>query len=103
MLLQSQNDVIRVFPAVPSAWKNISFHNLRARGAFLVSAIRKDGKLTEIRIFPEEGGKLILQDPFEGGRKLRLKVTGADGGIKIRDGRMEIKTVKGQEIVISPL
>ena len=30
MLLQSQNDIIRVFPAVPASWKNISFHNLRA-------------------------------------------------------------------------
>jgi alpha-L-fucosidase 2 len=101
MLLQSQNGIIRIFPAVPSAWKDISFHNLRARGAFLISAVRKDGKVTEIRIFPEQGGKLILQDPFEGGRKLRLKVTGVDGGIKIRSGRMEMRTVTGQEIVIS--
>ena len=34
MLLQSQNDVIRVFPAVPSAWKNISFHQFACPGCF---------------------------------------------------------------------
>jgi len=100
MLLQSQNGIIRVFPAVPPSWKDISFHNFRARGAFLISAERKNGKIIEIRIFPEKGGKLILLDPFEGGRKLRLKVTGAGGGIKISGGRIEMKTIAGHEIII---
>jgi alpha-L-fucosidase 2 len=102
MLLQSQNDIIRVFPAVPASWKNISFHNLRARGAFLVSAIKKDGKITEIRIFPEAGGKLILEDFVNGNRKQRLSVTGSKGSIKIRNGLLEIGTVKNQEVVIKP-
>jgi alpha-L-fucosidase 2 len=102
MLLQSQNDIIRVFPAVPASWKNISFHNLRARGVFLISAIRADGKITEIRIFPEAGGKLILQNFVRSGRKQRLSVTGSVGSIKIRNGLFEIRTVKGQEVVIKP-
>jgi hypothetical protein len=102
MLLQSQNDIIRVFPAVPASWKNISFHNLRARGAFLISANKADGKITEIRIFPEAGGKLILQNFAKGGRKQRLSVTGSVGSIKIRNGLFEIRTVKGQEVVIKP-
>jgi alpha-L-fucosidase 2 len=103
MLLQSQNGIVRIFPSVPSSWKDISFHNLRARGAFLISSIKKDGKITEIRIFPEEGGKLVLLDPFKGGRKLRLKITGVTGSVKIRSGLMELKTQKGQEIVIRPM
>ena len=32
MLLQSHTGVIRVFPAVPESWKNVSFNNLRAMG-----------------------------------------------------------------------
>jgi len=103
MLLQSQNGVLQVFPAVPSVWKDASFHNLRARGAFLVSAVRKNGKVMEIRIFPERGGKLVLQNPFEGGRKLRLSVKGAGGGVKIRAGRIELMTLPGEEIFIRPL
>jgi len=32
MLLQSQDGVIRVFPAVPDSWKNIAFRNFNAPG-----------------------------------------------------------------------
>ena len=49
MLLQS-HDVIRVFPAVPQDWKDATFHNLLAEGAFEVSAVRKDGKTKLVRI-----------------------------------------------------
>jgi alpha-L-fucosidase 2 len=101
MLLQSQDDIIRVFPAVPDSWKNISFHNLRARGAFLISATKKEGKIEEIRIFPEAGGKLIIQDPFRG-KRLRLSVTGSASEIRIRSGLLEMRTVKGQEVIIKP-
>jgi hypothetical protein len=50
MLLQSHSNLIRVFPAVPGTWTNAVFHNLRAEGAFLVSAERKAGKTRWIRI-----------------------------------------------------
>ena len=56
MLLQSHTGIIRVFPAVPRAWKDIAFNNLRAEGAFLVSAEKKSGKVTSIRIYSEKGG-----------------------------------------------
>ena len=38
MLLQSWGDKINVFPAVPQEWDTAVFHDLRAEGAFLVSA-----------------------------------------------------------------
>ena len=44
MLLQSWNDIIQVFPAVPDKWKDVCFKNFRTQGAFLVSAERKNGK-----------------------------------------------------------
>jgi hypothetical protein len=99
MLLQSQNDIVRVFPSIPSSWKNVSFRNLRARGAFLISATKKDGKIAEIRIFPEEGGRLFIQNPF---KIKKLRVTGTNGAVKICSGVFEIKTLKGQEVVIAP-
>ena len=46
MLLQSWGDTLRVFPAVPAAWKDAAFHDLRAEGAFLVSAVRREGRTT---------------------------------------------------------
>lgn len=50
MLLQSHHGVIRVFPAVPAAWRDVVFHELRAEGAFLVSAERRGGRTVWVRI-----------------------------------------------------
>jgi hypothetical protein len=41
---------IRVFPAVPDPWRGAVFHNLRTAGAFLVSAVRKDGRTHWVRV-----------------------------------------------------
>jgi hypothetical protein len=41
LLLQSYHGVLRVFPAVPSAWAEASFHRLRAQRGFEVTAMRK--------------------------------------------------------------
>ncbi len=69
MLLQSHTGVIRPFPAIPKSWDNVSFRSLRAEGAFLVSATRKDGRLLEIIIHSERGGDLLIdtgsKDPDE--------------------------------------
>ncbi len=50
MLIQSWGDRIRIFPAVPGAWKDAVFGNLRAEGAFLVSAARRDGRTRWVKI-----------------------------------------------------
>src|SRR5262245_8473620 len=43
MLLGSWGGILRVFPAVPDAWKDVVIHDFGAEGAFRVSAVRKDG------------------------------------------------------------
>jgi hypothetical protein len=50
MLLQSWGKHIRIFPACPAEWRDAGFHDLRAEGAFLVSAKRKDGRTQFIRV-----------------------------------------------------
>ena len=65
MLLQSWGKKIRVFPAVPSQWQDVRFQDLRTEGAFLVSAIRKGGKTTDIRIKSLAGEPCILQTDME--------------------------------------
>jgi hypothetical protein len=77
MLLQSHTGVVRVFPAVPSAWSDVSFDSLRAEGGYLVSATKKAGKLVEVRIHSANGGKLRLVNPFPGGA---YKASGAPAG-----------------------
>lgn len=43
LLLQTWDDTIRVFPAVPAKWNDVSFRDFRAEGAFLVSGERTGG------------------------------------------------------------
>ncbi len=57
MLIQSWTDPakdesgpIRVFPALPSEWKDVEFRDLRTEGSFFVSAKRTDGKTQWVRI-----------------------------------------------------
>jgi alpha-L-fucosidase 2 len=74
MLIQSHTGIVRVFPAVPDPWMDVSFDSLRAEGAFLISATRKAGKVVEVRVRSEKGGHLRLENPFPG---LVFKSTGA--------------------------
>lgn len=66
MLLQSHTGVLHIFPAIPESWKNVSFKNLRAMGAFLVSATRTNGKITTLKIFSEKGEPLTILSPVDG-------------------------------------
>lgn len=66
MLLQSHTGIIRVFPAIPQEWKDVSFGGLRAMGAFLVSAERRAGKVVKLRVRCEKGGSLRIASPING-------------------------------------
>ncbi len=50
MLLQDWGGAIRVFHGTPSTWKDASFDRLRTDGAFLVSAVRRNGRTAWVRI-----------------------------------------------------
>lgn len=89
MLLQSQNGVIEVFPAIPNGkdrlrinknvylhddfenngdypeWENCSFNWLLAQGGFVVSAKRQSGKTVWIGVKSNFGGALQLWLPAE--------------------------------------
>lgn len=56
LLLQSWGGMIRVFPAVPDHWKDVVIHNLRAEGAFLISAVRRNGANLFVRVKSLAGG-----------------------------------------------
>lgn len=66
MLLQSHTGVIDIFPAIPESWRDTAFHALRAQGAFLISAERKDGKTIRLEITAERGGVCRIHSPFSG-------------------------------------
>lgn len=63
MLLQSHTGTIRIFPALPEEWKDVSFEGLRAMGAFLVYAQMEGGEITRVRSYSEKGGMLKIARP----------------------------------------
>lgn len=80
MLLQSWKGKIRIFPAVPKEWKDITFQNWLAEGAFEVSAKLTDGKPEYIMIKSLAGTPCLfstsMRNPvaINGGKKIKLMV-----------------------------
>ncbi|MEX0882789.1 MAG: glycoside hydrolase family 95-like protein, partial [Cyclobacteriaceae bacterium] len=64
MLIQSHTGVVKLLPAIPLDWQEISFTNLRTEGAFLVSATMGNGKVEKLEITSEKGGELAFENPF---------------------------------------
>lgn len=96
MLLQSHTGVVRIFPAVPEDWQDISFNKLRARGAFLVSASKKGGIVQSVSLNPEVGGILRLENPFAD----RDAVITGGKVINCQNNVYTIQTQKGNQIIL---
>lgn len=102
LLLQSYKGYIEVFPAIPLAtvngkagWQNVSFKTLRTEGAFLISAQKENGVVTQVKVTAENGGTLKIKLPFK---------TWISKGVNrlLVDVKNEIATVtlnKGQTII----
>lgn len=100
MLIQSWGETLRIFPAVPDAWDECAFHNLRAEGGFTVSARRKNGRTEWITIRSEQGQpcriylpgwKEVLQ--LSDGRSISIKQAGSE--------RYEIDLKAGESITLA--
>jgi len=96
LLLQTRNNVIEVFPAIPNDWKNVSFESLRTEGAFLVAAKKENGIVASIKITSEKRGRCHIKLPFK---------TFVEKGIRRssinfeNDGTITFNTVPGQVII----
>jgi len=97
ILLQSWGGTIRVFPAVPESWKDVTIADMRCEGAFLVSAARRDGRTRWVRIKSLAGEpcrvKVDIDEPTTGG-DLLLK--------KSPNGTIDLTLQKGESILLIP-
>jgi alpha-L-fucosidase 2 len=99
MLLQSwsaspglaDSEVIRVFPAVPKAWADASFDDLRAEGGHRVSARREGGATVWVRVTAGRTGVLRVRDPFG-----RLAVNWSRPGVTRVGANYEVTLKKGE-------
>ncbi|MFF1356392.1 Tat pathway signal sequence domain protein [Streptomyces sp. NPDC058297] len=104
MVCQSWGGVVRVFPALPAAWKDLAVHNFRTQGAFLLSAVREGGTTRWVRLVSEAGAPCVVRHGIAGavdvrdgrGRPLPYADAG-DGAIRItlREGDTALVTAKG--------
>ena len=60
MLLQSHNNIIRLLPALPAAWKDGEVKGLCARGGFEISMQWKNHQLIKATVYSKQGGKSKL-------------------------------------------
>ena len=61
MLLQSWGNKIRIFPAMPTIWKDAIFHQLKAEGGFDISAKRENGKTSWVSITSRAGEPCTIE------------------------------------------
>ncbi|MFI5793758.1 glycosyl hydrolase family 95 catalytic domain-containing protein [Streptomyces sp. NPDC051677] len=100
MFCQSWGGVIRVFPAVPSDWADVTLHDFRTQGAFLVSAVRKAGKTRFIRIRSLAGEPLKLRHGLTGALTVLLDDGSPARTHALPDGALAIDLPKGREVLV---
>ena len=97
MLLQSHQDVLRLFPCWPKE-KDARFGTLRAYGAFLVSAELKNGEVGPVSILSEKGRDCTLVNPWPG-NAVTLVRNGQVAEI-LSGERFTFKTTAGETIAL---
>jgi hypothetical protein len=95
MLIQSWGGLIRIFPAVPSGWRDVTIHDTRTEGAFLVSAVRRGGRTRFVRVLSEAGQPCRVRTGIDG----PLIVRGCSRW-SVRDGVVELGLQRDQEALI---
>jgi hypothetical protein len=63
MLVHTQGGVTKVFPAVPSTWREAGFRDLPQPGGFLVSAEREKARTQRVEVVARRAGTLTLAVP----------------------------------------
>ncbi len=96
MLCHLRGGVLRIFPAVPRDWTDVSFTGLRTEGAFLVSADRRNGATTVVTVHSLAGQPLRLANPWD---PSEAHLTDGRGTVRMLSGRvLNVRTEAGQKL-----
>jgi len=99
-LCRSYHGTVYVCDQMPAAWDEASFWHLRAEGAFLVSARRKNGRSEFIALFSEQGGPARLASDL--GTDVDVWCDNRAVPYRAEAGRIEFDTEAGNEYVVCP-
>ena len=100
MLLQSGDGTIRVFPAVPTAWPDATVHNLRTEGAFQISAVRRAGATSFIRVKSLAGEPCKISPQGLPGPYTVTALSGTATWNTNADGTLQLSLATGADCVI---
>ncbi len=96
MMLQSRKGLIRIFPAMPSTWKDAVFRDLRTEGAFLVSGRWKNGQTDWVRVKSLAGEPCRIRIHLEG----PIKAIGPATPQKTGEDEFDLPLKKGEEAIL---
>ncbi len=102
MLLQSWDGVIRVFPAVPAAWKDVTVHNGRCQGSFLVSARRTGGVTRFVRVLSLAGEPCLVRTGMPGTLTAKTNTGRTPTVTRVDAQTVRIDLRTGEEVVLYP-
>lgn len=97
-LVRSYNDVIYVCDSLPDAWDELSFWNLRAEGAFLISAKRKNNVSEFISVYSEKGGRVQLVTDL--GTEVMVTCCGKETDFTVCQDKVIFDTKEGCEYIV---
>lgn len=98
MVLQYWNGYVRVFPAIPVMWENVSFERFLTDGAFLISAKREFGKTVEIRVESQHTGKVGIQHDMQ---NMKIRIAGKGEVLRNEKGKVELWLEKSAQAIFS--
>lgn len=95
MMLQSEENVIHLFPAIPDEWmeETVSFTQFRAENGLLVSAVMEKGIVVSLTLKPEFSGKIYLKKD----EKSSLLIETMKEETRVQNNCVEIVLTGGKE------
>ncbi|GGV83462.1 hypothetical protein GCM10015535_26630 [Streptomyces gelaticus] len=92
---------IRVFPALPAAWRELTVHDFRTQGAFLLSAVREEGRTRWVRLTSEAGAPCVVRHGIDGPVEIRDRNGRPLAHEEPADGTVRIRLGKGESALIT--
>ena len=97
MLLQSFDGDLHVFPALPRAWPNATFFQMRTEGAFLVSASARGGATRAVHIQSLAGSPCVLRAFGDG---VEVESDPPNAVVSLGSGRLNVTIGMGGDVLV---